>query len=82
MAGSLLCSVGLPELIAETIVEYEDKAVAFAGNHVLQQHCKEKLLQAKTSSAAMNTQKFVADFSAMAEQLVRGQHQQLKVAAQ
>jgi predicted O-linked N-acetylglucosamine transferase (SPINDLY family) len=83
MAGSLLCSVGLPELIAHTIDEYEDKAVAFAHDHALQQHCKDKLQLAKTNSAAMNTQKFVADFSAMAEQLVlgQGQHEQLKVAA-
>jgi predicted O-linked N-acetylglucosamine transferase (SPINDLY family) len=82
MAGSLLCSAGLPELIANTITEYEDKAVAFAADHALQLRCKEKLRQAKTNSAAMNTQKFVAEFSAMAEQLVRGQREERKVAAQ
>lgn len=82
MAGSLLCSVGLPELITESPSTYEDKAVAFAADKPLQQHCQQQLQMAKTQSAAMNTYKFVADFCAMAERLVYANREHLKAAAQ
>jgi predicted O-linked N-acetylglucosamine transferase (SPINDLY family) len=71
MAGSLLRSVGLPQLIAYDAATYEQKAVAFASDKQWQMHCTEQLQLAKTASSAMNTHKFVAEFSAMVEQLVR-----------
>ncbi|HSY28555.1 MAG TPA: acetylglucosamine transferase, partial [Burkholderiaceae bacterium] len=72
MAGSLLRSVGLDQLITHSADAYEEKAIAFANDILLQAHCKEKLQAAKTLSAAMNTHKFAAEFSAMVNQLVRG----------
>ncbi|MBV8666824.1 MAG: tetratricopeptide repeat protein [Burkholderiaceae bacterium] len=71
MAGSLLSSAGLGQLIAFTHEEFEDKAVAFAGDRQLQLHCKEKLRAAKTDSAAFNTGKFAQEFGAIVERLVR-----------
>jgi predicted O-linked N-acetylglucosamine transferase (SPINDLY family) len=71
MAGSLLRSTGLVQLIAHNYDEYEDKAVAFANDKQLQIHCKERLQAAKATSTAFNTQKFVAEFSSMIDKLMQ-----------
>ncbi|HEY8025379.1 MAG TPA: acetylglucosamine transferase [Burkholderiaceae bacterium] len=72
MAGSLLRSVGLPDLITASLQAYEDQAVAYAADKPRQQRSREQLRIAKTTSAAMNTAKFAAEFGASIEQLVRG----------
>jgi len=81
MAGSLLHSVGLEQLVTHDRQAYEETAIAFANNALYQQHCKERLRAAKSQSSAMNTAKFAAEFGALLEQLVRGEPQlQNKVA--
>ena len=82
MAGSLLRSVGLEQLITHSADTYEEKAIAFANDNRLQEHCKEKLQTAKTLSSAMNTHKFVAEFGAMVNHLVREQRNLPMAAAQ
>jgi predicted O-linked N-acetylglucosamine transferase (SPINDLY family) len=71
MAGSLLRSVGLGQLITNNPHEYEEKAIAFANDRQLQRHCDDQLRAAKTQSAAMNTHKFAAEFGLMVDKLVR-----------
>jgi len=71
MAGSLLHSAGLDQLITYSREDYEKTAIAFAGNKQLQLECKEKLQLAKTQSTAMNTHKFAAAFGKMVDNLVR-----------
>lgn len=71
MAGSLLHSVGLPDLVTFTAQAYEDQAAAYARDTARQIRSRELLRAAKTGSAALNTDKFAADFGAAIEQLVR-----------
>jgi len=82
MAGSLLRSVGLEQLITFDAAGYEEKAIAFANDQSLQAQCAEQLKIAKTRSAAMNTHKFVAEFSAMLEQLAGGERPLQRAASQ
>lgn len=82
MAGSLLRSVGLEQLITFDAAGYEEKAIAFANDQSLQAQCAEQLKMAKTRSAAMNTHKFVAEFSAMLEQLAGGERPLQRAASQ
>ncbi|GGC99894.1 O-linked N-acetylglucosamine transferase, SPINDLY family protein [Undibacterium terreum] len=70
MAGSILRSVGLESLIADTHAEYEDKAVAFALSPQQQAQSSDILKAAKQNSAALNTHKFVADFDAVITRLL------------
>ena len=75
MAGSLLRSVGLEDLVTFTTQDYEAQAVAYAADKARQARSRELLRAAKTNSAAMNTAKFAADFGTAIEQLVRGTYQ-------
>jgi predicted O-linked N-acetylglucosamine transferase (SPINDLY family) len=77
MAGSLLNSAGLEQLIASTPEDYESKAIAFAGDKAMQIRCKERVRAAKVSSTAFNTHKFAVEFGAMLDQLVRPQGNQI-----
>jgi len=72
MAGSLLRSVGLHDLITDTLQAYEDQAVAYAADAERQRRSRALLRAAKVNSAAMNTAKFAAEFGATIAQLVRG----------
>ncbi len=72
MAGSLLHSAGLNDLITDTLQAYEDQAVAYATDTERQSRSRALLRAAKTNSAAMNTAKFAAEFGATIVQLVRG----------
>ena len=71
MAGSLLHSAGLPELVTFTAQAYEEQAVAYAHDAARQARSRETLRAAKTNSAALNTAKFAAEFGAAIEHLVR-----------
>lgn len=71
MAGSLLHSVGLPDLVTFSAQAYEEQAVAYARDAARQARSRETLRAAKTSSAALNTAKFASDFGNAIERLVR-----------
>jgi predicted O-linked N-acetylglucosamine transferase (SPINDLY family) len=71
MAGSLLHSVGLPELVTFNAQAFEEQAVAYARDTARQARTRELLRAAKAGSAALNTAKFAADFGAAIENLVR-----------
>ncbi|MGB4811838.1 MAG: tetratricopeptide repeat protein [Methylophilaceae bacterium] len=55
VAGSLLKSVNLPELIMYSLADYEAKAIALAKNQTALSTIKLKLLESKNSSILFNT---------------------------
>ncbi|WP_409278243.1 O-linked N-acetylglucosamine transferase, SPINDLY family protein [Pseudomonas defluvii] len=62
MAGSLLTSLGLPELITTTLAEYEERAVELATQADLLRGLRERLRQGREHSALFDTPRFVRDF--------------------
>ena len=55
VAASLLTTIGLPELIAYSISEYESKAIQFANNPALLNGLRERLAQKVSSSALFDS---------------------------
>lgn len=70
MAGSLLRSVGLENLIATSYAEYENKAVHYATDPGLRRDCQQILSGAKTRSSALNTRKFALELGMALRKLV------------
>jgi predicted O-linked N-acetylglucosamine transferase (SPINDLY family) len=62
MAGSLLTSLGLPELITTTLADYEDRAVALATQAGLLPALRQRLAQGREQSVLFDTPRFVRDF--------------------
>ncbi len=62
MAGSLLTSLGLPELITSDIPQYEARAVELATNPEMFSELKEKLTKARKTSALFDMPRFVRHF--------------------
>ncbi|NDH26128.1 MAG: hypothetical protein EBY35_07915 [Rhodobacteraceae bacterium] len=58
MAGSLLCSVGLSELVTKTSQEYEDLALKCATEPTFLGSIKQKLDRNRTTSPLFNTALF------------------------
>ena len=56
MASSILQAMGLPELIAHTLKEYEEMAVAFASDPIAFQKIKTRLSNARETSPLFNTE--------------------------
>lgn len=64
MAGSLLTSLGLPELITTDIKEYEKRAVQFATNPKIFAKLKDRLTEARKTSPLFDMPRFVRHFEA------------------
>ena len=64
MAGSLLRSAGLNELITHDQATYEEKAVFYANNRVELQKLRDRLKAEKDSGKLFNTERFVREFEA------------------
>lgn len=62
MAGSLLTSLALPELITTTLAEYEERAVELATQAGLLSGLRERLRQGREHSVLFDTPRFVRDF--------------------
>lgn len=61
MAGSLLKTIGLPELIATSLGEYEEKAVSFAGSAGGLMELRQRLDASRLASPLFDTPRFVRD---------------------
>jgi predicted O-linked N-acetylglucosamine transferase (SPINDLY family) len=61
MAGSLLRSIGLPELVTTSLADYEDLAVRLANTPDLLLEYKQRLNANKLSSPVFDTPRFVRD---------------------
>jgi predicted O-linked N-acetylglucosamine transferase (SPINDLY family) len=70
MAGSLLNAVGLPELIATDLQDYEDKAVALAQNPDRIAMMKQHLANERLRCPLFDTPKFVRDLEELFYNLV------------
>jgi len=62
MAGSLLTSLDLPELITTTVADYEERAVELATQADLLPALRERLQQGREHSVLFDTPRFVRDF--------------------
>jgi len=62
MAGSLLTNLGLPELIAKNLKEYEEKAVRLAKNSAELRALKSRLKENKASGPVFDIPKFVKEY--------------------
>lgn len=70
MAGALLTSAGLPELITYDLKDYEHKAVTLAKNVKALKKLRNKLVDAKTNSPLFNTTQFARNLEAHYIELV------------
>ena len=59
MAGSLLHAIGLPELITNSLADYEEKAVSLATNREELGSLRKRLAENRTRSPLFDTPRFV-----------------------
>jgi predicted O-linked N-acetylglucosamine transferase (SPINDLY family) len=71
VAGSLLTTIGLPELITENLIDYEKKIIALISKPTELADVKNHLLNNKTTSPLFDTQRYAKDW----EQLLLQVHQ-------
>jgi predicted O-linked N-acetylglucosamine transferase (SPINDLY family) len=62
MAGALLTSLDLPELITTTLADYEDRAVKLATDPIFYNGLRQRLKDAKQTSPLFDMPRFVRDF--------------------
>jgi predicted O-linked N-acetylglucosamine transferase (SPINDLY family) len=62
MAGSLLTALDLPELITQSLDEYEQRAINIAKDPALHAALKQRLASGKQTSPLFDMPRFVADF--------------------
>ncbi len=62
MAGSLLTSLGLPELICHSLEAYEDRAVELASHGARLKVLRERLKSGRETSVLFDSPRFVRDF--------------------
>ena len=70
MAGALLTAAGLPELITYSLADYEEKAVALAGNHADCQRLREHLKLVRESGVLFDTGRFARNLELRLQELV------------
>jgi predicted O-linked N-acetylglucosamine transferase (SPINDLY family) len=70
MAGALLTAAGLPELITEDLQQYEERAVALAGDAKARKALRAKLAEAKASGPLFDSQRFTRNLEQQYQALV------------
>jgi len=65
VAASLLTAIGLPELITETIEDYEATALALARDPARLRALRDRLAANRTTAPLFNARKFTRDFEAL-----------------
>lgn len=71
VAGSLLTTIGLPELITNNLIDYEHKTVELISNPTLLAEIKKRLQKNKNTTPLFDTQRYAKDW----EQLLLQVHQ-------
>jgi protein O-GlcNAc transferase len=71
VAASLLCAIGMPDLIAETQEEYEALAVDIATNPVLLRQLRDKLEANRLTTPLFDTEKFTRHLEDAYRQMYR-----------
>jgi predicted O-linked N-acetylglucosamine transferase (SPINDLY family) len=69
MAGSLLHSIGLPELITASLIDYEELAVSLANDRAKLSSIKAHLAANKASSSVFDTPRFVRNLENLMDQV-------------
>jgi predicted O-linked N-acetylglucosamine transferase (SPINDLY family) len=69
MAGSLLLSIGLPELITSTLSDYEDLAVSLANDPARLSSIRTRLATNKAASSVFDTPRFVKNLEDILHQI-------------
>lgn len=77
MASSILSSIGLPEMITQSSIEYEDLAIKLASDKDLYMRIKKNLLDSRNSCALFDTKKFTSDLEAVYEEMHKRSSSQL-----
>jgi predicted O-linked N-acetylglucosamine transferase (SPINDLY family) len=72
MAGSLLRSAGLNELITHERADYEKTAIHYANNRAELERLREHLKAEKESGRLFNTKRFVSEFEAALKDIYKG----------
>ena len=65
VAGSLLTTIGLPDLIAQNLTDYEQKIIAIMSNNDYLLNIKQRLRHQKIQSPLFKTQGFTRDFESL-----------------
>jgi predicted O-linked N-acetylglucosamine transferase (SPINDLY family) len=71
MAGSLLTALELPELITDTLCDYEARAVRIAQDPALHASLKARLAAGRETSPLFDMPRFVRDFGDALERVAR-----------
>jgi len=79
MAGSLLSSIGLKELITNTLEEYENLAVELANNPHRIQELKDKHEKNRLTTPLFDTKTFTRDLEKAYKQIISNYHNQVPI---
>jgi predicted O-linked N-acetylglucosamine transferase (SPINDLY family) len=71
MAGSLLCAVGLPELVTHTLDDYEALAIALGNDRPRMAALRARLAAGRDASPLFDTPRFVRDYEDLLASVVR-----------
>jgi predicted O-linked N-acetylglucosamine transferase (SPINDLY family) len=77
MASSLLTAIGLPELITDSMTEYEDAAVRFATRPDLMRDIRDRLAVYRSDSPLFDTAQFVKHMEAALAEIYNRHHADL-----
>jgi predicted O-linked N-acetylglucosamine transferase (SPINDLY family) len=69
VAASLLCAVGLPELITESLSQYEDRACGLAEDPAGIAQLRRRLSEDRSSAPLFDTEKYTRNLEAVYEQI-------------
>lgn len=70
MAGALLTAAGVPELIADSLTDYEEKAVALANDRTALSGLRQRVSQARDNSPLFDTRRFARHLEERLQDLV------------
>ena len=74
VSASILTSMGIPELITNSEIEYEDKALYFARNPDELKRIKTKLANLRETSSLYNSELFTKDLEIKYKELIRNKY--------
>ena len=71
VCGSLLTTIGVPELVTTNFDDYETLAVELAGNRERLDRIKQKIIQGRATSPLFDTQRFCRNLEKAYEEMIR-----------
>ena len=71
VCGSLLTTIGVPELVTTNFDDYETLAVELAGNRERLDRIKQKIIQGRATSPLFDTQRFCRNLEKAYEEMIK-----------